>query len=129
MKKTKIIYWIATGIFAGIFGTNGTLYLLNAKIMADKFQWLGYPHYVMTIIGVAKIIGAFFLLLPRYPRLKEWVYAGFVINLIGAAWSHAEVDGILWSIRLLLPTSILTVSYICYRKLQIAASGAKNVLV
>jgi hypothetical protein len=50
---------------------------------------LGYPAYFMTILGTWKVLGALAILAPKFPRLKEWAYAGMVFDLTGAAASHA----------------------------------------
>lgn len=52
---------------------------------------LGYPMYFMTILGLWKVLGAIALLVPRFPRLKEWAYAGIFFNVTGTAASHAAV--------------------------------------
>jgi uncharacterized membrane protein YphA (DoxX/SURF4 family) len=52
---------------------------------------LGYPAYLATIMGTAKLIAAAVLLAPRLPRLKEWAYAGVMINMIGAGASHVAM--------------------------------------
>ena len=49
---------------------------------------LGYPVYFLTIIGFWKLVGVIILLIPRYPLLKEWAYAGFFFLLTGALYSH-----------------------------------------
>jgi uncharacterized membrane protein YphA (DoxX/SURF4 family) len=54
---------------------------------------LGYPAYMLTILGVWKLLGAVALLVPRFPRLKEWAYAGVFIELTGAAASAAARGG------------------------------------
>ena len=48
---------------------------------------LGYPLYLLDILGPPKILCAIALLVPRFPRLKEWAYAGAVINYVGASAS------------------------------------------
>jgi DoxX-like protein len=56
---------------------------------------LGYPAYLASILGVAKLLATAVILAPRLPRLKEWAYAGIVINMVGAAASHLAVrDGL-----------------------------------
>jgi hypothetical protein len=49
---------------------------------------LGYPAYFVTILGMWKVLGALAILAPRFPRLKEWAYAGIVFDLTGAVFSH-----------------------------------------
>ena len=57
----------------------------------EAFTKLGYPAYMATIIGVAKLLGLATVLAPRLPRLKEWAYAGFCIDVLGAFFSHLAV--------------------------------------
>jgi hypothetical protein len=52
---------------------------------------LGYPEYLMTILGGAKILGVIALLIPGVPLLKEWAYSGFTFDMLGASASHAFV--------------------------------------
>ena len=85
----KIAYWLTTGLFALALGASGLIELSRAPQMVEGFQHLGYPLYLLTILGVAKLLGVAALLYPRFPRLKEWAYAGFSFDLLGASASHA----------------------------------------
>ena len=124
MKKIKIIYWISTLLFAGIFTTTGTLYLLHSPTFVKRATDLSYPPYLLNIIGTAKILGAIALVTPRFRRLKEWAYAGFSFDFIGAIWSHFYVQGFGEYTLILVPFSILMVSYISYHRLQRNAATA-----
>jgi hypothetical protein len=84
----RIGYWITTGGFAALMLFSAALYLSGAAGIRDTLLHLGYPPYILTILGTAKLIGAFALLQPRWSTLREWAYAGFTINLIGATASH-----------------------------------------
>jgi len=94
-KKTKIIYWISTLWLAlGMLAT-GTLQLFRVKAEGalappgvDGITHLGYPIYFLTILGIWKILGVVALLIPKFPLLKEWAYAGFFFSMSGAAFSH-----------------------------------------
>ena len=96
MKKShKIIFWIATIWLAlGMLATGITqlLKLRSEGSVAppglDGIIQMGYPVYLLTIIGVWKILGVVALLIPRYPLLKEWTYAGFFFLMTGAVYSH-----------------------------------------
>ena len=95
-KRNKIIYWIATIWLAlGMIAT-GVQQLLQMEVEGALappgvygITQLGYPVYVLTIIGVWKILGVGAVLIPRFPLLKEWAYAGFFFNMSGALISHA----------------------------------------
>jgi hypothetical protein len=110
MKALRITYCVSTCLFAGIFLTTGTMYLAHNATMVAKFEELGYPLYVLNILGTAKVAGAIALLAPKYPRIKEWAYAGFVFDLFGAAWSHAAVQGPGEAVRLLIPIAVAFIS-------------------
>lgn len=89
-KSGKIIYWIATLWLAlGMVSTGiGQLFNLKGQGGADMITHLGYPLYVLTILGVWKMLGVVALLLPTFPLLKEWTYAGFFFIMTGAIYSH-----------------------------------------
>lgn len=87
-KRNKIIYWIATIWLALGMLSTGIVQLIQLKEEVDMFAHLGYPAYLLTILGVWKILGVVAILIPRYPLLKEWAYAGFFFAMSGAVFSH-----------------------------------------
>jgi hypothetical protein len=93
-KSTNIIFWISTGLFALSMGFSGVQGVLvsegSVSLITDQ---LGYPVYVIAFLGVAKILGAVAILIPGYPRIKEWAYAGLFFDLIGATYSSVAVNG------------------------------------
>ena len=91
MNKRLIGYWIATVLFCVAMTAGGTMNLLRVELQQEAMANLGYPMYLMTILGVAKILGVIALLVPQLPLLKEWAYAGFTFDMLGAAASHAFV--------------------------------------
>lgn len=94
-KRNKIIYWIATLWLAlGMFST-GMVQLLKVEsegALAPPGVWgikqLGYPVYFLTILAIWKLLGVVAVLIPRFPLLKEWAYAGFFFIMTGAIFSH-----------------------------------------
>ena len=87
-KRNKIIYWIFTiWLSLGMVST-GIVQLLKTKEEADMFIHLGFPLYLLTIIGIGKMLGVVAVLIPRFPVLKEWAYAGFFFVMSGAVISH-----------------------------------------
>ncbi|MGD9992666.1 MAG: DoxX family protein [Salinivirgaceae bacterium] len=87
-KRTKVIYWIATiflslGMLAG-----GVQQLLQIGGYVKIISNLGYPVYMLSILGFWKIFGVLVILLPRLTLVKEWAYAGFFFAMSGAAASH-----------------------------------------
>ena len=90
-KRNKIIYWIATIWLAlGMLATGaGQLIKMKAgQGGADMITHLGYPVYLLTLLGVWKILGVVAVLIPKFPLLKEWAYAGFFFVMSGAIFSH-----------------------------------------
>jgi uncharacterized membrane protein YphA (DoxX/SURF4 family) len=90
-KKNKIIYWIATAWLALGMASTGIVQLFKAKEGqggADMIAHLGYPVYLLTLLGICKILGAVAVLIPKFPLLKEWAYAGFFFIMSGAVFSH-----------------------------------------
>lgn len=83
-----IAYWIFTLLIAFEMMAGGIWDLLRIEYVRIVLAHLGYPTYLLTIIGVWKIPCAIVLFLPRFLRLKEWAYAGAVFNYTGAAASH-----------------------------------------
>ncbi|KFF10063.1 DoxX family protein [Flavobacterium hydatis] len=93
-KTNKIIYWIATLWQALGMLSTGIVQILKLKEEADMMAHLGYPLYFLTILGVWKILGVIAILIPKFPLLKEWAYAGFFFAMSGAIFSHfASGDG------------------------------------
>ena len=83
-KRNKIIYWIATIWLALGMLSTGIVQLLKMKEEVDMITHLGYPVYFLTILGVWKILGVVAVLIPKFPLLKEWAYAGFFFAMSGA---------------------------------------------
>lgn len=91
-KRNKIIYWISTiWLSLGMVST-GIVQLLKSKEEVDLFTHLGYPVYLLTILGIWKILGVVAVLIPKFPLLKEWAYAGFFFAMSGAVFSHIAVS-------------------------------------
>ncbi|RNL77389.1 DoxX family protein [Sinomicrobium pectinilyticum] len=93
-KRNKIIYWTTTVLLAlGMF-SGGLAQIFRVKENIEGIVHLGYPIYLMSILGVWKILGVIAILLPKTPLLKEWAYAGFFFAMTGAVISHiASGDG------------------------------------
>jgi uncharacterized membrane protein YphA (DoxX/SURF4 family) len=92
-KAKSIIYWTTT-ILVAFSMSGGVAQLAHVPGVVDGFvRVLGYPPYFVTILGFWKVLGAIAILVPRFPRLKEWAYAGIFFDLTGAAASSAAVGG------------------------------------
>jgi uncharacterized membrane protein YphA (DoxX/SURF4 family) len=87
MKKTNIAYWIFTSLFAFMMLGSAIPDIFSAQLAVDGFAQMGMPAYLVPFIGIAKVLGVVAILVPGFPRLKEWAYAGLVFDLLGATYS------------------------------------------
>jgi uncharacterized membrane protein YphA (DoxX/SURF4 family) len=83
MKKTRIIYWVITGLMAAFMLMASIPDVLRIPEAVAMFTHLGYPTYLLPFIGVAKILGVLTIIVPGFSRLKEWASAGLVFDLVG----------------------------------------------
>ena len=112
-KRNKIVYWIATiWLGSGMLST-GVLQLFKAKAEGALappgvygITHLGYPIYFLTILGIWKILGVVALLIPKFPLLKEWAYAGLFFSMSGAVFSHIAVGD---PVKEIIPSLLLLV--------------------
>ena len=88
-RTRTIAYWAATILGPASFVVGGTLFLARGDQQVAVLAHLGYPAYLLTILGLWKWLGAIAIVAPGLPLLKEWAYAGFFFDLTGAAASHA----------------------------------------
>jgi hypothetical protein len=88
-------YWITTGILVFCM-TGGIFEMVGAQATVDGIQKLGYPAYIIPVLGLAKVLAIAAILWPGLPRLKEWAYAGLFFNMMGALASHLAHDDGPW---------------------------------
>lgn len=93
MKKDKIIYWISTVLFAGFMAFSAIPDIIMEPETVEFIKKLGYPEYFIPFIGVAKLLGCIALVVPGFPKIREWAYAGLFFDLIGAVYSNLMVNG------------------------------------
>ena len=87
-KRNKIIYWVATCWLALGMVSTGMVQLLKVETEVENITKLGYPVYLLTILGIWKMLGTAVVLMPKFPLLKEWAYAGFFFAMSGATFSR-----------------------------------------
>ncbi|HTA84069.1 MAG TPA: DoxX family protein [Bacteroidia bacterium] len=118
MKKINIIYWVSTVIFAGFMGASGIPDIMKVPSAVQIVNThLGYPAYFIVFVGIAKVLGAIAILIPGFPRIKEWAYAGLVFDLVAATYSAAAVGDPIsqWGFMAVF-FLVAAVSYIYYHK-------------
>jgi hypothetical protein len=87
-RSRVVAYWITTALLVAETAVGGVWDILRVPQVRIVIDRLGYPHYFLVILGVWKLLGVVALLLPRFPRLKEWAYAGIIFDFSGAIASH-----------------------------------------
>jgi len=105
-KKNKIIYWVSTIWLALGILSSAIVQLLKVKEEVEMMTHLGYPLYFLTLLGVFKILGVVTILIPKFPVLKEWAYAGFFFTMSGAAFSHIASGD---SVKEIFPSLLLLI--------------------
>jgi uncharacterized membrane protein YphA (DoxX/SURF4 family) len=118
MKKIRISYWTFTGLFAAMMVMSAIPdIMLDPMAVKGMHEGLGYPLYFLPFIGVAKVLGVLAILVPGYPRIKEWAYAGLVFDLAGATFSIIASGQPMpnW-IFMVMPLTLAACSYIFYQK-------------
>jgi uncharacterized membrane protein YphA (DoxX/SURF4 family) len=121
MKKTKILYWVFTIPILLMMGPGSIPYVTSdAQTVKIIHEQMGYPLYFIPLIGVAKILGSVAMLIPGFPRVKEWVYAGFTFDILAAVISMYLAFGKIDAFGAVFMTVMLALiagSYIYHHKL------------
>lgn len=119
-RVTQIAAMVTTGIVAFMWMYFGRLYLIH-----DPGEWkiahlqLGYPLYIIPLIGITHIVGGVGLLIPNVPRLTEWVYAGFAFTLLLAFYSQLNSGGSTWDkFDPILVMAFVLTSYVLRRRMH-----------
>ena len=121
--NAKTIYWIVTALFCLQIAFTAYAQLRLPQVAA-AFTHLDFPAYFRVELSWAKFLGVVLMLAPVSARVKEWVFAGFAIDLASAliahlsvgdgpeAWGWAAATSFLWGL-----------SYFFWRRLQATASA------
>ncbi len=123
IRRTKVFYWIFTGLLVAIMLVGSVPDILMVPEAVALFKHLGYPVYLLPFIGVAKILGVIAILSPGFSRLKEWAYAGFTYDLLGAMYSGIAIGdpASAWA-PILIGFAFIAGSYTLYHKLNARAN-------
>ena len=130
MKKTNLFYWISTALFSlAIIFTAIPDIIVSPEALAFITN-LGYPDYIIPFLGVAKALGAIAVLIPAFPKLKEWAYAGIFFDLLGATYSNIAKFGFhLPMLTMLVFFGLLFASYYLHHlRLKTTSSGLSSAM-
>jgi len=108
----KAAYWVTTGIIAALSLFAGFTYLSGSPQAVEGFKLVGYPQQLRILLGIAKPLGVIALLIPGWPRLKEWAYAGFTFAWIAATVAHYLAGQRSEAVMPLVLLLLLFVSYV-----------------
>ncbi|HEY1807172.1 MAG TPA: DoxX family protein [Acidobacteriaceae bacterium] len=111
MRARTVGYWIVTGLLAAELLTGGVWDVARTSHVVAVVTQIGYPVYILTIVGVWKLLAVPALLAPRFPLLKEWAYAGVFFEMTGAAVSHRARGGGPEVIVTLLTAALAVISW------------------
>ncbi|MBI1768211.1 MAG: DoxX family protein [Bacteroidetes bacterium] len=124
MKKINTIYWIVTGLFGAFMLFSAIPDIMITPEAKAFIGHLGYPDYFIQMIGISKTLGVIAILIPGYPRIKEWAYAGLLYDLLAAVYSQIATDGFKPEIFfMVLPIGFAMASYMLYHKKMKEASA------
>lgn len=118
-KTIKITYWVLLIIFCLLLTADGIGGVSMAKEGVEALHHLGYPPYIMPLLGALKLLGVVALLQTKYQGIKEWVFAGITFNFVGAAVSHlAAGDSVGVAMQPMVALVIMLIVYILWKKYE-----------
>lgn len=116
-KAKRITYWIATSLFCLWLLGDGIAGIAHTAAGVAIFEQIGMPLYVMTIVGTAKVLASVALIQTRWRTLKEWAFAGYAIDCLGAAACHYFAASEAWEIALsFFFLAVMFVVYFIWKK-------------
>lgn len=117
-RASKIGYWVVTALFLLPMAGSAVpeLFVGGPASTASTIVHLGYPLYLLRILGCAKLLGALAILSNRSARLKEWAYAGYTFDVLGATASHLIVGDGAFALVPLVNVGLVLASYALWRK-------------
>ena len=122
-RLADITYWAITGLFALSMVASGLIDISHNPEFMGALTRLGYPSYLATMLGIAKFAGALAVVLPVGRSIREWAYAGFIFDLLGASLSHAIIgDPAVAQAGIAFAVVLCGASYVLWRR-RITAAG------
>lgn len=128
MKKINITYWIFNGLFALLMMSSAIPDIIVDKAAVEGFKQMGLSAALVPFLGVAKALGVIAILIPGFPKIKEWAYAGLTFDLIGATYLLASIGfGITQLWFMYVAIALAAAAYITYHKRLKARAARKEV--
>jgi uncharacterized membrane protein len=121
-KTTNVVYWISTALVALMMLQGGISEVLRTEGSLQIMRALGYPDYLNTILGIAKLLGVAAILLPVPRTLREWAYAGFTFDVGGAIASFVAAGMVNWTLLIpIISLALVLTSYRMWRRREAMA--------
>jgi hypothetical protein len=121
----SLAYWVCTGLVVFFIGSGGLAYAMNVPDVVQGVVALGFPVHFVVLLGVWKVLGSVAILVPGYPLLKEWAYAGIMFELTGAASTSVATGGEWWHVAAPLSIAVLLASSWALRPRSRVLPGAE----
>lgn len=103
----KVTYWVCTALVASAIGSGGLAYAMQVPDVVQGVVALGFPVHFVVLLGIWKVLGSVAIVVPRFPLLKEWAYAGIIFDLTGAAAASVATGGEWWHVAAPLSIAVL----------------------
>ena len=117
-KSQRVAYWIATGVFALLLVADGLGGIAQAEAGQAALRHLGYPLYLLTFFGIAKLLGAIAVVQTKFRTVKEWAFAGFAFSCVGAFGSRAAAGDTAELVYPVVFLAIMAVPYVLWKKVE-----------
>jgi uncharacterized membrane protein YphA (DoxX/SURF4 family) len=125
LKNKKIIFWTITILISAFFILSGYMEVTKNPATYPKTIKMGYPPYFITLLGIAKLIGATVFLIPAFRRLREWVFAAFTIDVLFAFASGYTIQSYADCIKAAVVFLILMLTYGLFINIERTAHHSK----
>jgi hypothetical protein len=119
-----VAYWVCTGLVVFFIGSGGLAYAMQVPDVVQGVVALGFPVHFVVLLGVWKVLGSITILVPGFPLIKEWAYAGIMFDLTGAASASVASGGEWWHVAAPLSIAMLVAASWALRPDSRRLSGA-----
>src|SRR5215471_15643065 len=122
-------YWVGTGLVAFFIGSGGLAYALQVPDVVQGAVALGFPVHFIVLLGIWKVLGSTAILVPGFPMIKEWAYAGIMFDVTGAASASIATGGEWWHVAAALSIAVLVAASWALRPESRRLSGARSAML
>jgi hypothetical protein len=120
----RVAYWVCTALVVFFIGSGGLAYAMQAPDVVQGVVALGFPVHFIVVLGIWKVLGSIAILVPGFPLIKEWAYAGIMFDLTGAAAASIATGGEWWHVAAPLSIAVLVAASWALRPQSRRLTGA-----